>query len=209
MMPSMNDNPLLEQSVDSFLQSLASRAATPGGGSASAVLAAVAAALCGMVGRLNDKATGEPGVLHETIARADELRQRLQRLAAEDVCRFEALLRTWKTPDTDPHKVAAKEAATIAATETPLSIMSAAVEVMELAVMGLRQSKKNCVSDAGVAGLAAHAALEGAALNVMINLPGIADEMQRESLRCREAALRDRGRTLRLEVDGLLNRLFG
>jgi len=208
MMPRMDGTPLLEESVGSFLHRLASRAATPGGGSASAVLAAVAAALCGMVGRLNDKATGEPGVLHETIARADVLRHRLEHLAAEDVCRFEALLRAWKLPDTDPHKAAAKQAATIAATETPLSIMSAAVEVMELAVSGLRQSKKNCVSDAGVAGLAAHAALEGAALNVMINLPGIADETQRELLRRREETLRDRGRVLRQEVDALLNLLF-
>lgn len=205
----MDDDPLFRQSVDSFLQRLASRAATPGGGSASALLGAVAAALCGMVGRLNDKATGEHGVLHETIPVADELRQRLEHLSAEDVHRFEQLMQACKLPNSDPHKAARKTAATIAATETPLEIMSAALAVGELALLGLEKSKKSCVSDAGVAGLAAHAALEGAGLNVMINLPGIDTERQRVDFRFRADQLRARGRVLRERLEVLLAALHG
>ena len=55
----------------SFLRDLSSRAPTPGGGSASALVGAVSAALCGMVGRLNDKKDGTPGKLHDTIETAD------------------------------------------------------------------------------------------------------------------------------------------
>jgi formiminotetrahydrofolate cyclodeaminase len=107
----------------------------------------------------------------------------------------------WRLPDDDPTKAAGKEAATIAATETPLEIMSRAHEVMALARVGLEKSKKNCLSDAGVAAFMAHAALEGARLNVMINLPGIADQEKRAELRSRSDKLRAHARSLRAEID--------
>lgn len=189
--------------IDAFLSELSSRAATPGGGSASALVGAIAAALAGMVGRLNDKKDGSPGPLHETIAAADALRGRLTALMDEDIAAFNELAATWKLPD-DPGHRARKEAAVIAATEKPLEIMERCVEVMRLARAGLETSKKNCLSDAGVAGLCAHAALESARLNVMINLPGIADEARRTELRRRADQIRAQARGLRGTIDGLL-----
>lgn len=191
------------RSVDSFLSDLSSRAATPGGGSASALVGAVAAALVGMVGRLNDKKDGSPGPLHETIAPADALRARLQALMDEDIAAFNELAATWKLPDEPAHR-SRKEAAVVAATEKPLEIMERCVEVMRLAVAGLEKSKKNCLSDAGVAGLCAHAAMESARLNVLINLPGIRDESHRSTLCNRAENVRAQARELRGTIDRLL-----
>ena len=195
--------PQASRPIDAFLRDLSSRAATPGGGSASALVGAVAAALAGMVGRLNDKKDGMPGPLHETIAAADVLRARLQALMDEDIAAFIELAATWKLPDEPAHR-ARKEAAVIAATEKPLEIMERCVEVLRLAAAGLEKSKKNCLSDAGVSGLCAHAALESARLNVMINLPGIADEPRRSELRRRADEIRARAVELRNAIDRLL-----
>ncbi|MFH1417201.1 MAG: cyclodeaminase/cyclohydrolase family protein [Planctomycetota bacterium] len=191
--------------TDGFLDKLASRAPTPGGGSASAVVGAVAAALCGMVGRLNDKKDGEPGPLHDTIAAADELLWRLKSLAGEDVEAFTGLMSTWKLSDAEPDNVAKKQTATILAAETPLTIMAKAYDVMKLARAGLEKSKKNCLSDAGVAAFVAQAALESARVNVMINLPGIKDEQTRAKLAKRAATLLADARALREEVDRLID----
>lgn len=192
-------------SLDEFLERLASRAGTPGGGSGSALVGAVAAALCGMVGRLNDPKTGAPGPLHDTIETADALRRRLTRLIDEDISAFEGLMAAWRLPEDDAERHEKKQAATVAATEAPLAVMSAARDVMQLAAAGLARSKKNCRSDAGVAGFAAHAALEGARLNVFINLPGIADSRRREALKARADALRAEADRLREEIAGMLD----
>jgi formiminotetrahydrofolate cyclodeaminase len=189
-----------DRRISEFLTDLASRAATPGGGSASALVGAVAAALCAMVGRLNDKKDGAAGALHETIATADALRARLESLIDEDIAAFDALAASWKLPD-DSANAETKQAAIVLATKTPLEIMWASLEVMGLAVEGLEMSKKNCLSDAGVAGLCAHAALESARLNVMINLPGISDEAARAALRNRAEELRSLGCEYRKLID--------
>lgn len=166
-----------------FLSDLASRAPTPGGGSASAYAGALGAALVAMVGRLNDKKDGTPGALHHRIAVVEEHMERLNRLVTEDARAFDEVAAAWKLPDTDPTKARVKEAAQVLATRTPLETMAVCVEIMKLAIEGLEKSKKSCLSDAGVAALLAHAALEGARLNVMINLPEIRDEATRGSLR--------------------------
>lgn len=194
-----------DRTISDFLTDLASRAATPGGGSASALVGAVAAALCSMVGRLNDKKDGDPGPLHETIARAEQLRVRLVELIDEDIAAFNDLAASWKLP---ADATTQKQAAVLRATNSPLAIMQAALDVMKLAVQGLERSKKNCLSDSGVAGLAAHAALEGARLNVMINLPGISDDAARNTIRNSAARLRAEAATLRVQIDGLIEKNY-
>jgi len=201
---------MADETIGGFLEALASRAATPGGGSASALMGVVGAALCGMVGRLNEKKRGtEPGRLHDTIEPADTAMARLVELADEDIAAFTGLMRTWKLADDEPGAEQRKQAATLSATEAPLAIMTAAMTVMRLAVQGLETSKKNCVSDAGVAAFAAKAALEGARLNVMINLPGIADEQRRAALRERADVLLAEAQTLSETVERRIEELYG
>lgn len=190
--------------MSEFLADLASRAATPGGGSASALVGAAAAALCGMVGRLNDKKDGAAGPLHDTIATADALLARMKSLITEDITAFNELAATWKLPDGDPAAAVRKQAAVQRATESPLHIMECAVQIMQLAAEGLALSKKNCLSDAGVAGICAHAALEGARLNVMINLPGIQDGAGRDRYAASAETLREEAMGLRRHIDELI-----
>jgi len=197
-----------ETNIKEFLDQLASRSATPGGGSASALVGAAAGALCGMVGRLNDKKDGSPGVLHDTVSEADALRGRLLSLMDEDIMAFNAMAASWKLPDDAAH-AGQKQAAVLEATRAPLAIMQASLDVMRLAARGLAQSKKNCLSDAGVAAHFAHAALEGARLNVMINLPGIRDERTREELANRAKSVRDDGLRLRREIETLIEKNYG
>ncbi len=191
------------RSVDGFLTDLASREPTPGGGSASALVGAIAAALAAMVGRLNDKKDGTPGPLHSTVATADELRHRLAGLIDRDIDAFNALASSWKLPD-DAEHAAEEQTAVARATESPLDIMQQSLEVMRLAVQGLGKSKRNCLSDAGVAGICAYAALESARLNVLINLPGLTDEAQRQGYRARCDALQSEAAGLKSRIDALL-----
>ncbi|MBK8269850.1 MAG: cyclodeaminase/cyclohydrolase family protein [Planctomycetes bacterium] len=187
--------------IDDFLTRLASRAGTPGGGAASALVGAISAALCGMVGRLNDKKDGTPGSLHGSITTADALMDDMKRLIDEDIRAFNRLSETWKLPADDPAARTVRQTATLEATESPLEIMSKALFVMKLAAIGLEKSKKNCISDAGVAAILSHAALEGARLNVLINLPAIEDAARREELRSRCESLHVSAAALRREMD--------
>lgn len=196
--------PTYDTSIEQFLGDLSSRAATPGGGSASALVGAIAAALCGMVGRLNDKADGTPGPLHGSISTADALMQDMKRLIDDDIRAFKQLSATWKLPADHPSAREAKQAAVLEATQSPIEIMSKAMFIMKLAAVGLEKSKRNCRSDAGVAAILSHAALEGARLNVLINLPGIEDARQREELRSRCESLHVSAAALRREMDAML-----
>lgn len=193
---------LLEaETTSGFLEDLASRAPTPGGGSAAAFIGALGAALCGMVGRLNDKKNGEAGPLHDIIAQADGFLSQLHGLVADDIGSFNEVVACWKLPEGDPTKEARKREALIEATLVPLDTMDLSLEVMKLARRALERSKESCRSDAGVAAFAAHAALEGARLNVMTNLPNITDVNQRAELKTRADQVRGEALALRAEID--------
>jgi formiminotetrahydrofolate cyclodeaminase len=80
-----------------------------------------------------------------------------------------------KTPDEKAARKQALQAATRGATEVPLSVLRRIPETIELAEQAAAQGNRNSASDAGVAGLCARTAAEGAYYNVLINLGGIRD----------------------------------
>lgn len=192
-----------EETSAGFLESCAARTPTPGGGSVSAYAGALAAAMCAMVARLNDK-KAEPGPLHDQIAPADTLLGQLAALVKEDAAAFDTVMAAMKLPDSDSAKRDRQAAAQLRATLAPLNTMRAALAVLEHARTGLQKSKANCRSDAGVAAHLAFAALEGAYLNVLINLPGFPDAAQAADLRRTAAELRARAHALRKENDALI-----
>lgn len=163
-----------------FLDEVAGPSTAPGGGSVSALLGAVGAALAGMVAGLTVTRKKYVDVAEEMSSiklRAGELRGTLQRLVEEDTRAFRALVASHKlgagTPELDKAKADAQLTASIVATEVPLRVMQLSLEAGRLAFAVFERGLASAASDGGVALLASHAAFRGARLNVLINLTGV------------------------------------
>ncbi len=154
----------MQEPIDQFLDRLASSAPTPGGGSAAAVMGAMGAALTSMVCNVTIGKKGLEGVEAPMLAvRAESarLQVRLTEMMAEDKAR----------------RSAAIESSLRRATEVPLACARACAAVIALTQRAADLGYRGVVSDAGVAVLAAFAALRSAALNVYINAPMLRDRI--------------------------------
>jgi formiminotetrahydrofolate cyclodeaminase len=173
---------IAESSIEIFLDSLASDAPTPGGGSAAAVMGAVGAALVSMVCNVSIGKKGYEGIEAEILAvltASEALRLQLVVMIAKDVTAFDSLMTAYKLPKTTEQD-RARRSATIqsslrCATEVPLECARLCAAVITLAQRAAEHGYRGVVSDAGVGVLAAYAALRGAALNVHINVPALQD----------------------------------
>jgi formiminotetrahydrofolate cyclodeaminase len=174
---------LAELTVRDLTERLASRAPTPGGGSASALGGALGAALVEMVCELT---VGRPEyedvdpIARQIGAAAGELRVALLDAAQEDAAAYDAVAEARRLPrETDDQKAARKSAiaqASVAATEVPLRVIRLSLDVLDVAARMASIGNRNAVSDAGVAALFAAAAARGAALNVAINVPALPED---------------------------------
>jgi formiminotetrahydrofolate cyclodeaminase len=172
-----------EKAVDDFLDALASSSATPGGGSAAAILGAMGAALVSMVCHLTigkKKYADVEGEMKDVLGKADALRHRLAGMIEDDVKAFDTVMGAYGMPkETDAEKAAREKAIQAAlkqATEVPLACARAAREIIEIAGIASDKGNLNVISDAGVGVLAAYAALRSAALNVFTNARMITDK---------------------------------
>jgi formiminotetrahydrofolate cyclodeaminase len=169
--------------VESFLDALASQSATPGGGSAAAILGAMGAALVSMMCNLTigkKKYADVEGEMKEVLAKAEALRSKLTAMIEDDVKAFDAVMGAYgMAKETDADKAARERAIQSAlkqATDVPLRCCHAAREVIDLAAIASDKGNLNVISDAGVGALAAYAALRSAALNVFTNVRVITDK---------------------------------
>ena len=172
-----------DNSVQQFLDELASRQATPGGGSAAAVMGAQSAALTSMVCNLT---IGKPKYaeveeeMQALLLRSEALRKKLTGMIKADVDVFDKLMACYGlAKDTDEEK--AERSAQIQsvlkqATIVPLECAQACAEVIELSRIAADKGNTGVISDAGVAVMAGYAALKSAALNVYINAGSIKDK---------------------------------
>lgn len=174
---------LADQPIRQFLDALASDAPTPGGGGAAALCGALGAALVAMTANLTIGRKQYAPVEDEMrtlVARSDQLRAQLTSLIDEDAAAFDRVSAAYKLPRaTDGEKQArsdAIQAALKAASDPPLRLVEAARAVLELSVPAAERGNANLVSDAGVAAHLAFAAMQGARLNVEINLRSIRDD---------------------------------
>src|SRR5262245_3938761 len=171
-----------DTAVEPFLDALASQAATPGGGSAAAIMGAMGAALVSMVCNLTigkKKYAEVEGEMKDVLAKSEALREKLTGMIEDDVKAFDAVMAAYMAKETDADKAAREKAIQAAlkwATEVPLRCCHAAREVIDLAAIASDKGNLNVLSDAGVAGLAAYAALRSAALNVFTNARMITDK---------------------------------
>jgi formiminotetrahydrofolate cyclodeaminase len=172
-----------QSAIDNFLDDLASSAATPGGGSAAAIIGAMGAALVAMVCHLTigkKKYAEVEEEMKAVLTEAEALRHRLTGMIEDDVKAFDAVMGAYGMPketDTDKEKrSAAIQEALKLATDVPLRCCHAAREVIDLAARASAKGNLGVISDAGVAVLAAYAALRSAALNVYTNAKMITDK---------------------------------
>jgi len=176
--------PMIKQaSIEKFLDELASSNATPGGGSAAAIIGAMGAALVAMVCNLTIGKKKYAEVEEEMkvlLGKAEALRHKLTGMIEDDVMAFDAVMGAYGMPkETDADKAkrsAAIQEALKLATDVPLRCCHAAREVIDIAAATAAKGNLGVISDAGVGVLAAYAALRSAALNVYTNAKIITDK---------------------------------
>ncbi|MFY9189516.1 MAG: cyclodeaminase/cyclohydrolase family protein, partial [bacterium] len=168
---------------------LASAAPAPGGGSASALAGALAAALVNMVANLTqgkEKFAADEEYMSQLIQAAAVVRRQLAELMEEDTLAFQQVMAAFKLPRETAaekeHRQARIQATMIHAAQVPLKTAETALRVLELSQIAAEKGNPSAVSDAGVAALLAQAAVEGAALNVKINLGSIKDQAAKSDL---------------------------
>jgi formiminotetrahydrofolate cyclodeaminase len=179
---------ITEQSIQTFLDTLASKSATPGGGSVAALMGAQAAALISMVCNLT---IGKPQYaevetqMQDLLAKAEGLRAELTAMVKTDIEVFNRLMAAYSQPkESDEEKTArsaAIQAILMEATEVPLACSRACKEVINLSEIAAEKGNLGVISDAGVAVMAAYSGLKSAALNVYINTGCLKDEAYAEA----------------------------
>jgi glutamate formiminotransferase/formiminotetrahydrofolate cyclodeaminase len=169
--------------LGAFSEALASSDPTPGGGSAAAVAASLAASLTAMVARLSaDRARYAPyAATHiRALEAAEAARTRFLALADEDSVAYAAYGAARRLPKETPEESAARDAAIAVAArraaEVPLEVVRQCHALVHEIESLAGRSNLNAASDLDVGGLLVQAAARGAASNVLINLPSIPDQ---------------------------------
>ncbi len=165
--PNPSANSARVETLDDYLQRLASHDPVPGGGSAAASIAAIAAALVAMVGRIAS------APLADVVAEADRLREELGAARLRDEAAFAAVVAAQALPKDDAAQAQARrralDAALQRAAEEPLRAAELALRVLELTRRLSEAKTKSLASDVGCAAEFANAALAGCAYNVRVN----------------------------------------
>ncbi len=210
-----NDKSLVEMTCRAFADETASESPAPGGGSISAYMGALAAALGTMVANLSAHKPGWDERWKEFSDQADrgrELQNELIHLVDEDTEAFNRIMAALGMPkSSEEEKVArraALQAATLYATQVPLQTMKAAYATFDLLESMARTGNPASVSDAGVGALAAEAGVQGAGLNVRINAAGLADRAAAEALTAEANQIAAAAAARRAEILDIVNNVI-
>ena len=167
---------LTEMKVNDFIDLLASDAPAPGGGSASALASKMVAALT--TGKA--KYAEHEDTVQEILSKAGSLTEKLTAAIDRDTEAFDGVSAVFAMPkSTDEEKAARKEAMQKAlkeATLVPYETMELCLQSLKVVKLGVGKTNTSAASDLGVASLNLKSAVQGAWLNVLINLAGIKDE---------------------------------
>ncbi len=200
----MNINMGLNQYVDK----VASKERTPGGGSVAAILGSLGCSLASMVANLTFekdlyKALGvhQKEAFSQSFEELQQLIKKLNQLAEEDTCVFDEVLKAMSLPkNTKQEKYEQKKAiekATQLALQTPLNTAKVALEALELQSIFVKWGNPDTMSDMGVGIWSVYAALEGALITVKINLYNLSDEVYKNKVLKECEKIMIRGRKLR------------
>ena len=198
---------LIRMSLKDFTRETASESPAPGGGSVSAAMGALGAALATMVANLSSHKRGWDERWKEfsdVAVQGQSLIDELLALVDEDTAAFNRIMDAFGLPKGTPEEKAARDAAiqeaTLYAASVPLKTMEASLKALPLALQMARSGNPASASDAGVAALAAVAGIRGARLNVRINSAGLSDKAQARPLLDRADAIQDEALELEKQI---------
>jgi formiminotetrahydrofolate cyclodeaminase len=203
---------LTNQKITEFLQNTASGTPVPGGGSVSALSAALGAGLTEMVANLTVAKKGYEAVEDEMKEIAETVQKLRDKLVAEvdkDANAYNDVLAAFKLPKTtaaeNEQRAQAIQDAMQNAARVPLGVAYDALQVMDLAEKVIRNGNRNAVSDGAVGVMMARTAVLGALFNVKINLASVketafVEEMMREVDKL-ESRVREREREILSQVN--------
>lgn len=199
---------LFDQTLGTFLNELASRSPTPGGGSVAAITGAMAAGLITMVCDLTigkQQYADFEAEAHSIRERSESLRNELQRLAQADIDVYNRLSAAYKLPRVTEADAATRRSAIQQvirqAIDIPLQIARAAAETLPLCTPLARHGNRMAVSDVGVAAHLIKGAVPSALLNVEINLITLEDQLLARQVR---SQIEDLTIGLDEEIEGVL-----
>ncbi len=167
-----------EQTIGGFLESVAAKSPTPGGGAVAAAVGAMSSALAGMVlsYSLGKKSLAEhQPELEAAAAQLRRARDLLLALAEEDERAYGAVNDLTKLPEGDPRRGAELPGAALAATQAPLSVMATACDLLRLFERLASITNRHLRSDLAIAAVLADAVCRAGRWNVAINLPMLRD----------------------------------
>ncbi len=180
---------LIDMTCKGFAEETASESPAPGGGSISAYMGALGAALGTMVANLSSHKAGWDErweYFSDWAEQGQQIMNELLHLVDEDTAAFNKIMDVFAMPKgTDEEKAArsaALQEATLYATQVPLQTVKTVARVFPLVKAMAEEGNPNSVSDAGVGALAARSAVMGALLNVKINAGGLKDRAVAEKL---------------------------
>lgn len=207
---------LVDMTCKEFALETASESPAPGGGSISAYMGALGAALCAMVANLSSHKAGwdeQWEYFSDYAERGQQLLSELLALVDEDTEAFNRIMAVFAMPKGTPEEKAARSAAlqeaTLYATQVPLKTMKASLRVFEIVEAMAASGNPNSVSDAGVGALAARSAVLGAQLNVRINAAGLKDRAVADSLTAEAAQIAQQAVELEQRVLDIVNEKIG
>lgn len=179
---------LTDQSLSDFSKALADKVSVPGGGGASAAVAALAAALGSMVGNFTVGKEKYKDVEEDIIALmkdAEQLRLELLSCVDEDAIGFEPLSKAYALPKDAPNRDEILEKCLHDAAAVPMKIVELSCKVIDLQDEFAKKGSSLMISDAGTGVVFAWAAMYGAVLNVRVNTKLMKDREYAESLNAR------------------------
>lgn len=211
---------LMDMTLEKYSDVLASNEPAPGGGSTAALSGLMGASLTMMVVNLSvgkksyealDEAIKQKFI--EDFHNVEGLKKELAHLVDEDTAAFNKFMEAMKLPkDTDEQKKIREEKmqkASIYALQIPLKTAEKCLGILQNQEVIATYGNKNAVSDVGVGALMALSGLEGAVLNVKINLPGITDESIKNEASAKYVKLLEDGARLQKNIMEIVNKRIG
>ncbi len=207
---------LIDMTCRGFADETASESPAPGGGSISAYLGALGAALAAMVANLSAHKAGWDDRWEEFSAwavRGQQIKEDLLHLVDDDTNSFNKVMDAFGLPKTNGEEKAARTAAiqeaTKYATEIPFSTMQRSLDAFEVIRAMAEHGNPNSVSDAGVGALCARSAVMGAYLNVKINAAGLDDRAFADDMLAQGAEIQRKAVQLEAEIMEIVNKKIG